>query len=205
MLPRDAAALVPEALAKLFRDAPASISSLAKRAPLASMRRWLESLTRARCELEVYRTDHFGEDARLRFHVDARWAPSFRGIPGKCTVRCPDILKEVHALTGHIDCQYGATGTLVDLGELRTLAALVDDERVMGFDELRPILARRPKLGAYLGFYEANGDWLCVGPEGKTLWVGGEWTEAPTVASPSITTMLERYFDAMTARREFHP
>jgi hypothetical protein len=62
---------------------------------------------------------------------------------------------------------------------------------------------KRPKLGACVGFYETDGDWLRFGPNGRTFWAGGEWVSRPITSGPTITTMLNRYFDALTGRLHF--
>ncbi len=205
-LPPDAAALVPARVARIFRDLPTALTEFASRAPLASMRRWLESLRDVRCVLEVYDTEHFGAEARLRFHVDARWSPSFRGgTTGESAVPFPDVLRAVHMLTGSIDHQYGCSGTLVDLEDLRTLAELVDDEKVMNYTEFGAIFRKRPALRSFVGVYELNGDWLCVDARGRTLWAGGEQCDSPTQKADTIEAMLDRYFDSLTARRVFGP
>lgn len=203
-LPPTAFALVPGVVAKLFRGYPASIADLARRAPLASMRRWLTSLTEARCVLEVYATRLYGREARLRFHIDGLWAPSFRGTSARPRVQAPLILKKIHAITGHIDYQYGCSGNLVSLDALKTMREIVADGGVMNFTELADVLEHRPELGDYVGVYEQNGDWLCVGPDGRTTWMGGEGINHVVVgAGADITTVLDAYFDTLLVRKEF--
>lgn len=203
-LPREAASLVPPRVAETFGDLPASLARMAAEAPLAGMKRWIASLAGVRCELEVYATRHGGREARLRFHVAAGWTPSIRGASGEPSAPCPSILRQVHAVTGAIDYEFGCSGMLVALDELRTLPELVRDQAVMGFAELREILAGRPELRAYVGIYEADGDWLCADPAGRTLWTGGEWIEAPIVPEEvDVGAQLDRYFEEFVARRRF--
>jgi hypothetical protein len=204
-LPPTAVALVAPHLTKLFRGYPASIAELARRAPLESMRRWLTSLTDARCVLEVYATALYGREARLRFHFDRLWAPSFRGTSGTPRRRVPRILEQVHAITGHVDYQYGCSGTLVAVDALQTLDELVAAEAVMNFAELADIIEARPELGEYVGVYESNGDYLCVGPDGRTAWVGGEGiADVAVETGVDLTAVLDAYFEALLARRRLN-
>jgi hypothetical protein len=204
-LPPTAAALVPPRLAKLFATLPQSLPRLAERAPLPAMKRFLEGLVGAPCELEVYATAVFGREARLRFHVDDLFRPSFRAVAGKTRLPCADVLRRVHAVTGHIDTQYGCSGTLVALDALRTLRELCDEQAVMNFAEIGPALDRQPALGAYVGVYEANGDWLCVSGD-RAIWAGGEWLADRVVpAGEDLATLLDAYFQALLERRAFGP
>lgn len=203
-LSNTAAALVEPPIAEFFRDPAASLARLAARAPLASLRRWLESLIEARCELEIFATKHAGREARLRFHFTEHWSPSFRLIAGAPAVECPEILRQVHAVTGDIDTHFGCSGTLIALEQLQTLPDLVKEQRVMNFDEIAAILAERPELRSYAGVYDTDGDWLCVAPDGRALWTGGEWVHTPVAASAlDVAGVLDRYFDALTGRRYF--
>ncbi|APR76929.1 Hypothetical protein A7982_02276 [Minicystis rosea] len=205
-LPRTAAELVSPRVAEIFRDVPAWLGAMADRAPLAGMRRWLTSLRDTRCELEVYATRYTGREVRLRFHVTETWAPSFRGAPGKAAVPCPEIVKAVHAITGHIDTQFGCSGTLVALDEMKTLGQLIEAQVVLGADDLAETVAKRPALQSYAGIYEADGDWLCAAPDGRTLSCGGEWIDEPIVEHDAdIAATLDRYFEALLERRRFTP
>jgi hypothetical protein len=68
------------------------------------------------------------------------------------------------------------------------------------------LLKRNRKLGSYAGVYEADGDYLCASRDGQAFWAGGEWTgEAMLPSTLTLTTILERYFDALTERRYFRP
>lgn len=205
-LPREAADLVPARAADLFRGAPESIRQLAGEAPLPGMRRWLSSLGEARCELEIYATRHCGREARLRFHFASGWAPSFRGATLKAAAPCPEIVEQVHAVTGAIDYHFGGSGTLVALDELETLRALVRGQKVMSFDEIESALGARPELGSYVGVYEKDGDWLCVDTAGHTLWTGGEWLDGSLVEpAADITQVLDRFFEDLAEQRYFIP
>ena len=179
---------------------------MAAQAPLPGMQRWLASLTDAPCVLEIYSTRHFGREARLRFPIADFWAPSFRVVSGEPAQACPDILRRVHAITGHIDHQYGCSGTLVALDDLRTLRELIDAREVMNFDGLAELVETQPDLGSCVGFYEADGDWLCVDPEGRTFWTGGEWLDDMVVPTTlDLPAQLDRYFEALLARQPFRP
>jgi hypothetical protein len=204
-LPTTAAALVPRRVAALFATLPRSLPCLAARAPLPAMKRFLEGLVGAPCELEVYATEMFGREARLRFHLDGLWRPSIRAVAGKPRLPCADVLRRVHAITGHIDTQYGCSGTLVALPELRTLRELCDERAVMNFAEIGAALDRQPALGAYVGVYEADGDWLCASGD-RAIWAGGEWLADHVVpAGEDLATLLDAYFQALVERRHFGP
>src|SRR5512139_1388332 len=82
-LPSDAASLVSRRVSEFFEDPPRALGEMAAKAPLPSMRRWLESLVDARCVLEVYATSHYDRESRLRFDFGSGWAPSFRLVAGK--------------------------------------------------------------------------------------------------------------------------
>ncbi|MFO0613467.1 MAG: hypothetical protein U0414_12800 [Polyangiaceae bacterium] len=206
LLPRTAAELVSPRVTKIFRDVPAWLGSVAERAPLPSMRLWLSSLRDARCELEVYATRLTGREVRLRFHVTDAWAPSFRGAPGTATVRGPEIVTAVHAITGHIDPLFGCSGTLVALDEVKTLGALIEANAVLGAHELAKIVAERPALRSYVGVYEADGDWLCAAPDGRAVSCGAERTDGALTEHPTpIAETLDRYFAALLARQRFTP
>jgi hypothetical protein len=204
-LPPTAAALVPGRVAALFAALPRSLPRLVARAPLPAMKRFLEGLVGAPCELEVYATSLFGSEARLRFHLDHLFCPSIRAVAGKPRLPCADVLRRVHAITGHIDTQYGSSGTLVALDELRTLRELCEAEAVMNFAEIGAALVRHPALGAYVGVYEANGDWLCASGD-RAVWAGGEWLADHVVPTgEDLATLLDAYFQALVERRVFGP
>jgi hypothetical protein len=214
-LPPTAAALVPRQVAELFAALPGSLLGLAARAPLPAMKRFLEGLVGAPCELEVYATAVFGREARLRFHLDDVWRPSIRAVAGKPRLPCAEVLHRVHAITGHIDTQYGGSGTLVALDELRTLRELCDEQAVMNFAEIGAALDRQPALGAYVGVYEVDGDWLCAS-SGRAIWAGGELLAdhivpagedlaSQALREASLATLLDAYFQALVERRVFGP
>lgn len=204
-LPTAVASIASERVLDLFRRAPDSIEQLAAQAPLPAMQRWLHALAAAPCTLEVFQTSLNGDEARLRFHVREGWAPSFRGVAARAHRPVPALLTQVHALTGHIDTQYGCSGTLVGLDEVATLAELVEQDLVLAADAVGERIARQPELGDALGFYEVDGDWLCVTADLRTFWAGGEWVGAPVSETADLASMLDRYFEALLARECFRP
>lgn len=205
-LPKEAASLLTDRAVAIFRDAPGSLAKMAAEAPLESMGRWLDALRSARCELEIFATEHYGRDCRLRFHFDEGPSPSFRAVAGTPRLACPDIVTRIHAITGHIDFQFGCSGTLVALDELQTLEELVKERRVLNFNALEKTLAQYPELGDYVGVFETDGDWLCTSAEGRSVWVGGEWLGDDLVESAlDLSSILEGFFDALAGRTYFRP
>jgi hypothetical protein len=136
-LPKQAAKLVEPRAEAIFRDVKGSLARMAAAAPLPSMARWLRSLADAPCVLEIFAMK-FGDECRVRFHFDELWAPSFRPAVGAARVACPAIIEAVQALTGSIDFQWGCSGTLVALDELKTFRELVTEQRLLNFEHLAP-------------------------------------------------------------------
>jgi hypothetical protein len=205
-LPKEAASLLTARAVAIFREPRGSLAKMASEAPLPAMARWLEALAGARCELEVFATKHYGRDCRLRFHFEDGPAPSFRAAAGEPRLACPEIVTRIHAITGHIDFQFGCSGTLVALDELQTLKELVKEQRVLNFEELETTLSQYPELGDYVGVFETDGDWLCTNAEGRSIWVGGEWLGDDLVESAlDLASILEGFFDALAGRTYFRP
>jgi hypothetical protein len=203
-LPAEPLRLVSSRLTTIFRAFPDSVIALAEEAPLPSMAKWLRSLADAKCQLEVHRTAHFDNGARLRFHFSDIWTPSFSAKGGRLPADVPALLHEVHRLVGDVDYQFGCSGTLVPPKTMLTVTELVRKKYVLNADLVDEGLLVRPALARYRGFFEADGDWLCTNARGSTVWLGGEWLGDSPQEGERLPVVLERYFATLCEQKYFH-
>jgi hypothetical protein len=203
---------------ELFAGFPASLRERAGAATFPPLARWLRSLAKTRCELEVHRPDGLPPSVMLRFHhpaSDARasWAPALVPVsPRKIPRACPPLLREIYTLAGGINLQYACSGSLVAPGDGETAHRLVLRTWSSTSPELRDCafygsLAdyAHVELRTARPLWEADGDFLFWTPQGSTFWLGHEhYGGVPGADWGRLEEALARIFRALLAHEYFH-